>query len=107
MKPVDAVFVVRTLRRLARSKGVTRHMTVTRVHTGTGAVRYRKVRRRAARSSASVGVRCVNDVPAVAAALSSALERQGQDFTEQRRARLAAERVADRKRRAAVQQTEQ
>jgi hypothetical protein len=100
--PADAVFVGRTLRRLARSKGVTRQVTVQRTNTRTGEVRYRKVRRRASRLGAGVGFLCVNDGPAVAAALARALERQGQDVDQERGARLAAERVADRKRRAAT-----
>jgi hypothetical protein len=101
LTPADAVFAARTLRRLARSKGVTRVVMAPRVNTRTGEIRYRPQRRRATRLGNGTGYLCVNDGPAVAAALARALERQGQDAETARQAELKAERVADRKRLAA------
>uniref|UniRef100_A0AAU1M5Q6 Replication initiation protein n=1 Tax=Streptomyces sp. NBC_00148 TaxID=2903626 RepID=A0AAU1M5Q6_9ACTN len=91
MTPADAVFVARTLRRLARSQGVTRRVTVQRVNRRTGVIRYRTVRRPVVRLGNGAGFLCVNDGPALAAGLARALERQGQDADAERRAAAAAE----------------
>lgn len=112
LAPADAVFLARTLRRLARSQGVTRQVTVRRTAGGyaravsvdgtlgglAGAqylkptkTRYRKVRRPVVRLASGAGFLCVNDGPAVAAGLARALERRVQDAESTRRSAEGAE----------------
>lgn len=111
LAPADAVFAARTLRRLARSQGVTRQVTVSRTKGGgqvrskyadviglagaqylpTTKTRTRKVRRPVVRLASGAGFLCVNDGPAVAAGLARALERRNQSPAAARRADEAAE----------------
>ncbi|MGW3304841.1 hypothetical protein [Streptomyces rubiginosohelvolus] len=112
LAPADAVFVARTMRRLARSQGVTRQVTVRRTAGGyaravtddgtlgglAGAqyltptrTRYRKVRRPVVRLASGAGFLCVNDGPALAAGLARALERRVQDAASARRSAEGAE----------------
>ncbi|MGO4747142.1 hypothetical protein AB4212_00600, partial [Streptomyces sp. 2MCAF27] len=111
LAPADAVFVARTMRRLARSQGVTRQVSVRRT-VGGGQVRskypdviglagaqylpqakarYRKVRRPVVRLASGAGFLCVNDGPAIAAGLARALECRIQDPETARRSAEAAE----------------
>ncbi|MFJ2568632.1 hypothetical protein ACIO02_37950 [Streptomyces sp. NPDC087568] len=111
LAPADAVFVARTMRRLARSQGVTRQVSVRRT-VGGGQVRskygdviglagaqylsptktrYRKVRRPVVRLASGAGFLCVNDGPAIAAGLARALERRLQDPAAARKSAEAAE----------------
>ncbi len=111
LAPADAVFLARTMRRLARSQGVTRQVTVRRT-VGGGQVRskypdvigiagtaylpqtktrYRKVRRPVVRLASGAGFLCVNDGPSIAAGLARALERRVQDPASARRSAEGAE----------------
>jgi len=108
LAPADAVFVARTMRRLARSQGVTRLQTVKRTQTAVskypdviglagaqylapGRTRYAVVRRPVVRLGNGAGFLCVNDGPAIAAGLARALERRIQDPAAARRSAEAAE----------------
>lgn len=65
--------LARTLRRYARSQGVTAVETVWRVDTRTGAVRKRRVRRRVQRFRHQSGFLVVNDGPGLAATVARLL----------------------------------
>jgi hypothetical protein len=121
LAPADAVFAARTLRRLARSQGVTRQVTVRRTRGGgqvrskypdviglAGAQylqptrgRTRKIRRPVVRLASGAGFLCVNNGPAVAAGLARALERRLQSPESARQAAEAAEAKLARLRQAA------
>ncbi|MFF8281069.1 hypothetical protein ACF05T_34320 [Streptomyces lateritius] len=73
--PAAAVWAARLLRRYARSQGTTRQVTVRRVDTRTGTIRYRKSRVRAERMRGGRGFLCVNDGPALASQLARAVDR--------------------------------
>ncbi|MEU5164590.1 hypothetical protein AB0G74_33900 [Streptomyces sp. NPDC020875] len=111
LAPADAVFVARTMRRLARSQGVTKQVTVRRTRGGGQVVsaypdviglagaqylrplpaRTRRVRRPVVRLPQGAGFLCVNDGPAIAAGLARALERRIQSPEEARRTAESAE----------------
>lgn len=74
LEPREAITAARTLRRYARAQGVTREVTVQRVDTRTGVVRYRKVRRPVRRLGSGRGFLCVNDGPSLAADVARAVE---------------------------------
>jgi hypothetical protein len=121
LAPADAVFAARTLRRLARSQGVTRLVTVRRTKGGgqvrsaypdviglagaqylaSAPTRYTTVRRPVVRLASGAGFLCVNDGPAIAAGLARALERRITDPETARRADEAAEAKLTRLRTAA------
>jgi hypothetical protein len=67
--PEDGVQVARLLRRYSAAQGVTAERRVRRVSTRTGSVTYRKARRPVVRMGAGAGFLCVNDGPAMAAAV--------------------------------------
>ncbi|MGW5679741.1 hypothetical protein ACWEV4_32475 [Streptomyces sp. NPDC003860] len=73
--PTAAVWAARLIRRYARSQGTTRQVTVRRVDTRTGTIRYRKSRVRVERMRGGRGFVCVNDGPALASALARAVDR--------------------------------
>lgn len=73
--PAAAVWAARLLRRYARAQGTTRQVTVRRVDTRTGTIRYRKVRRPVRRMRGGRGFLCVNDGPGLAASLARAVDR--------------------------------
>lgn len=74
LEPPVAVWAGRILRRYARAQGVTRQVTVPRVDTRTGTVRYRTVRRPVVRLASGRGFLCVNDGPGLASSLARALD---------------------------------
>ncbi|MFD8903195.1 hypothetical protein [Streptomyces ardesiacus] len=73
--PAAAVWAARLLRRYAHAQGTTRQVTVQRVDTRTGTIRYRKSRVRAERMKGGRGFLCVNDGPALASQLARAVDR--------------------------------
>lgn len=85
----DAAAVSRSLRRWSRAQGVTRELSVPRVNRKTGEIRYRTVRRRAARMKSGRGFVSVNDGAAMGAQLARWIAGTEPESAVDRRARWA------------------